>query len=91
MSRSGLGELLLYKHSFSNDSETSLRHMRGEIRSKEVLQWLALCFNFEFTLAFLFVDGAVHKHQPVYLAFNRPSSTPHAISLTALVISYLDV
>lgn len=35
MSRSGWGELLLYKHSFNNDSETSLRHTREQSHERK--------------------------------------------------------
>lgn len=87
MSRSGLGELLLYKHSFSNDSETSLGQQEGKISLKAVR--VALRFRFDFPRRIL--NWCSLLAPPVYLAFSRPSSTPHAISLTALVISYLDV
>lgn len=82
MSRSGLGELLLYKHSLSNDSETSLSNTE-ERKHIYIPFWTVE------------VDR-ISVRNPVlplivYLALIRPCSTPDAISLTALVISYLDV
>lgn len=50
MSRSGFGELLLYKHSLSNDSETSLweaeQHNQDPV--KDMATRVTLVFSFEY-------------------------------------------
>jgi len=83
MSRSGLGDLLLYKHSLSSGSETSLstteQHKRSVLEQK-ISRLHHGCGQ-----------KISRSTQDCHLALIKPCSTPHAISLTALVISYLDV